>query len=37
MKADQARREAAYARMSESFASNRGLRPIFMLMANAHP
>jgi len=29
-------REAALARMSEVFVTNRGLRPMYMLMARAH-
>ena len=29
-------REAALARMSEVFATNRGLRPMYLLMASAH-
>ena len=30
-------REAALARLSDVFATNRGLRPMYMLMASAHP
>lgn len=33
---DQPRRETAFARMNESFAVNRGLKPVFLFMANAH-
>ena len=29
-------REAALARMSEVFVTNRGLRPVYLLMASAH-